>query len=149
MITQEGSKTENPVIIDGKIHDPKRDIKDIYKRGKAKGLPRFEIVIQVMQLKKVVSAFPSNYKTFPVNIVISIGQSEYSGKLNLPKSRADDLYSNKVVREQWLEPWISPRLKDKNDQDVKLAYALKIGGFENERKVNLVFLRTTISVLNS
>jgi len=152
MVTQEGDTTERPIIIYGQIRDPKRKgpiKKDVYTRGEAKGLLRFEIAIPVMQLRKVVSAFPTSYKTFPVSIVLLIGQYQYSGKLNLPESRKEDLYSNEVVREQWLEPWISPELRDKNGRDVKLAYALGLGGFETENTVKLIVSGIKISVLNS
>jgi hypothetical protein len=152
MITQEGSITERPVIVSGELRDPKRKgqtIKDVYTKGEAKGLLRFEIAIPVMQLRKVVNAFPGNYKTFPASIVLSIGQSEYSGKLNLLESRKKDLYSNEVVREQWFEPWISPQLKDSNGRHVKLAYALKLGGFDAEITVKLSVSRNRILVLNS
>jgi hypothetical protein len=152
MSTQEGDITERPVIICGQIRDPKRkgpNRKDVYTRGEAKGLLRFEIAIPVMQLRKVVSAFPRSYKAFPVSIVLLIGQSEYSGRLSLPESRKQDLYSNEVVREQWLEPWISAKLKDKNGRDVKLAYALKLGGFESESTVKLNVSGIRVSVLSS
>lgn len=152
MSNQEGDITERPVIICGQIRDPKRkgpNKKDVYTRGEAKGLLRFEIAIPVMQLRKVVSAFPRSYKAFPVSIVLLIGQSEYSGRLSLPESRKQDLDSNEVVREQWLEPWISAQLKDKNGQDVKLAYALKLGGFESESTVKLNVSGIRVSVLSS
>lgn len=138
MGTQDNSKTSQMgIIVDGKIHDPNRAHDDVYKTGDAKGLRRFEIMIPVMQLRKIVRAFPNNYKTFPVSIVLVIGQSEYSGILKLPMSRKQDLDSNKVLTEQWLEPWISPKLTDKNGGDVKLAYALRLGGFECESMVKL------------
>ena len=152
MITQEGSITERPIIISGELRDPKRKgqtKKDVYTKGEAKGLLRFEIVIPVMQLRKVVNAFPVSYKTFPASIVISICQSEYSGKLNLPESRKKDLCSNEVVREQWFEPWISPQLRDSNGRHVKLAYALKLGGFDAEITVKLSVSGNRILVLNS
>jgi len=152
MSTHEDDITERPVIISGQILDPKRkgpNRKDVYTRGEAKGLLRFEIAIPVMQLREVVRAFPKSYQTFPVSIVLLIGQSEYSGKLSLPESRKQALYSNEVVREQWLEPWISAKLKDKNGRDVKLAYALKLGGFESENTVKLNVSGVRISVHSS
>lgn len=151
-MTQEGDTTERPIIIYGQIRDPKRKgptKKDVYTTGEAKGLLRFEIVIPVMELRKIVSAFPASYQTFPVSIVLLIGEYQYFGELNLPESRKEDLYSYEVVGEQWLEPWISPELQDKDGRSVKLAYALKLGGFETENMVKLNVSGINISVLNS
>ena len=133
---------EGPMIIYGQIEDPKRkgaNIRDVYKTGEAEGLLRFEIVIPIMELRRVVKAFPDCYKGFPAPIpapiVLEIGEDAYFGKLQVPKSRKKDFYSNYDVQEQWLEAWISATLTDLNHQDVKLAYALNLGGFETEQKV--------------
>jgi hypothetical protein len=139
------------IIIDGKIVDPNRDgkHKDVYKRGQAQGILRFEIVTTKPELERVIKAFPNDYKVFPVTITLVIGQHEYYGTLGYPKS----LRNRPPVRnewERWLLPWIAAKLEDKNGRDVKLAYAIKLGGFnvgKYEQPVKLGVVGNKIWVL--
>ena len=151
-----------PITVGGRIVCPDRKksgvITAYYKTGAAIGLARFEIAVPVPQLREMKMAFPdcyspchysSNRCQHYVAIKLIIGDCEYDGRLCIPDSRVQDVGSSEPLPpgRQYREPWISASLEDKSGEDVKLAYALKLGGFTREAPVDLSVMHNRITVL--
>ena len=115
------------ILIEAKIGDPKRKPGDIYKTGKAAGLPRFEIAIGCKQTR----ILPCTQK---VNVILALCGYEYCATLHFNRDGTS---------------YIAAPLKSRNGLECKLAYALKLVGFTEEAPVYLLVKGKKIWVLKA